>query len=483
MTATGDKLVIDGKNYYATGTTVTVSSFTSGAISFDYSITSLAKSGDNIVAKGGEEVALTISGLTYPTSINSWKVEGTGANYGKRYTGGAVISGSKIAYQTPADEIFVTVTGLKSGVTLSDTNIAVKNNKVTIKDAGLLTNGASISVDNNYTVELANTLNPVKTAASWGKISSGKAKYTYASTTEGYSLTDNKISYTAAVAAKSFTVSGIKSTSGIKVDGTTVTLGAANLNKKAVTISDGYTIKLGSDVTAAVESTATLKNGKYTTAGVKTTGYKLANNKISYLTKNLKTITFSGLTSGAKTSDITISGKKITLGKNAIPTNGTAVSVKTSGYTLATDNLSEVIISDKGTAKKANYYFATSGTLPNGYIKTTGSDKKTYYVQDGAKFNQAYAEYGIKARVVEGTTTTYMAAAPSGYTKVIDANGTFYTNAITMNAKLTNAAVSGKNLVLTDGKESLTVSGAAKKTVEVTAKGILYKAAAGLLTR
>ena len=262
-----------------------------------------------------------------------------------------------------------------------------------------------------------------------------------------------------------------------------MTLGAANLNKKAVTISDGYTLKLGSDVTAAVESAATLKNGKYTTAGVKTTGYKLANNKISYLTKNLKTITFSGLTSGAKASDITVSGKKITLGKNAIPTDGTAVSVKTSGYTLTTDNLSAVIISNNGAAKKANYYFATSGKTPTDYVKTTGSDKKTYYIKKDAKFTKAYAEYGINTKVIDdGKTESYMAAAPSGYTKIIDANGTFYTNAITMSAKLTNASAVGKNLVLTAGKESLTVSGAAKKTVEVTAKGIVYKAAAGLLT-
>ncbi|MBR0061489.1 MAG: hypothetical protein IJP68_08410, partial [Selenomonadaceae bacterium] len=167
---------------------------------------------------------------------------------------------------------------------------------------------------------------------------------------------------------------------------------------------------------------------------------------------------------------------------NAIPTDGTALSVKTSGYTLTTDNLSEVIISDNGTAKKATYYFATSGKTPTDYVKTTGSDKKTYYIKKDAKFTKAYAKYGINTKVIDdGKTANYMAAAPSGYTKVIDANGTFYTNAITMSAKLTNAAAVGKNLVLTAGKESLTVSGAAKKTVEVTAKGIVYKAAAGLL--
>ena len=234
----------------------------------------------------------------------------------------------------------MTADEVKSAIEVGD------GKKITIKNSMVLEDGATLGADNNYTVELANTLNPKKTAASWGKLSSGKATYTYASTTEGYTLANNKVSYT-----------------------------------------------------AAVESTATLKNGKYTTAGVKTTGYKLADNKISYLTKNLKTITFSGLASGVKASDITVDDKKITLGKNAIPLDGTAVSIETSGYTLATDGLSEVIISDNGTAKKADYYFATDGTLPTGYIKTTGSDKKTYYVQKDAKFTKAYAEYGIKEAV------------------------------------------------------------------------------------
>ena len=255
VTATGDKLIIDGKNYYATETTITVSEFKSGEIAFDSSITSLAKSGDNIVAKVGEDVALTINGLTYPSENgNAWTVNGTCANYLKKFTAGAVISDKKIIYQPASTETLFTLSGLKSGVTLNNSNISVANGKVTIKDAGLLTNGATISATNNYTVELANALNPKKTAAGWSKISSGKATYNFESTTAGYILADNKVSYTSAVAAKSFTVSGIK------IDGTTVTLSAANLNQSAVTISDGYTLKLGSDVAAADVLTNTSTN-------------------------------------------------------------------------------------------------------------------------------------------------------------------------------------------------------------------------------
>ena len=292
----------------------------------------------------------------------------------------------------------------------------------------MFTDGATISATNNYTVKLSTNLAPK------GNVAQGWDGTSYYSTagykTAGWTIDNGKVTQVSAT-TPAFEISGLNGTP----NASNITVGT-----NALTINDAALLKLGNDVAAAVESAATLKNGKYTTAGVKTTGYKLVDNKISYLTKNLKTITFSGLTSDATASDITVDGKTITLGKNAIPADGTAVSVKTSGYTLATDNLSEVIISDNGAAKKENYYFAADGTLPNGYVKTTGSDKKTYYVQKDAKFNQAYAEYGIKVRVVEGTTATYMTAAPSGYTKVIDANGTFYTDAITMSAALTNAA-------------------------------------------
>ena len=473
IAATTPAVTISGLNGTPTASNITVAN---GKVTINDA--ALLKNGNTISATNNYAVELA-SGLAPSDSVSvGW--DGSSYYSASGYkTGGWTLSNGKvsqIAATTPA----VTISGLNG--TPNSSNITVGDKKLTINDAALLKDGNTISATNNYTVELASTLNPKKTAANWSEVSSGKATYTSASTTEGYTLANNKVSYTAATTPKSFTVSGIKSTSGIKVDGTTVTLSAANLNASDVTISDGYTLKLGSDVTAAVESAATLQNGEYTTAGVETTGYKLVDNKISYLTKNRKTITFNGLANGAKASDITVEGNTITLGKNAIPSDGTAVSVETSGYTLATDGLSEVIISDNGTAKKANYYFATDGALPTGYIKTTGSDKKTYYVQEDAKFTEAHAEYGIEVRVVEGTTATYMAAAPSGYTEVIDANGTFYTNAITMSAALTNAAASDNDLVLTAGEESLTVSGAAKKTVKVTAKGIVYKAAAGVLT-
>lgn len=125
---------------------------------------------------------------------------------------------SKKALYKVGGKTLITVSGVKSvdGISLSGTTVTLKASNL---------NKKTVTISKGYTLELADDVEvPVKTEASWSKVASGKATYNYESTTAGYTLANNKISYTKAVAPKSFTLSGIKSTSGIKVDGTTVTL-------------------------------------------------------------------------------------------------------------------------------------------------------------------------------------------------------------------------------------------------------------------
>ena len=206
------------------------------------------------------------------------------------------LNGNVATYGTNRNTIF-TLTNVKN-----TNSISVDGMTVTLKAANLNKKTVSIS-DNDYTLKLADDVKaPVKTAASWSKVSSGKATYTFASTTTGYSLKDNKITYTKAVAPKSFTLSGIKSTSGIKVDGMTVTLKAANLNKKTVSISDNdYTLKLADDVSNPVKAKAGwIKDSKnkatYVSAST-TAGYTLKNNVIKYTkaTKATELVTLNGI--------------------------------------------------------------------------------------------------------------------------------------------------------------------------------------------
>ena len=236
------------------GAEVTISGFNSGEISFDPLITSLEKSGDNIVVKASDDTALTISGLTFPVGSDSWKTEDTSSNYGTRYTSGALISDSKIVWDTPADDIFVTVTGLKSGVTLNDTNItiAIDDKKLTINDEALLTDGATISADNDYTVELATALAPTNA------VSKGWEGNNYYSSdgykTAGWFLTNGKVEQVN-VLTPAVTISGVKTTDGITVANNVVTLTEANLNGENITLTgDGYTLTLAKDVDTTKET-------------------------------------------------------------------------------------------------------------------------------------------------------------------------------------------------------------------------------------
>ena len=81
--------------------------------------------------------------------------------------------------------------------------------------------------------------------------------------TEGYKFDgdDQKsITYTAADTTDQFTLKGIVSTEGLSVEGTTVTVNAAALNKETVTLTnaDGietaYKLALGSDVEKSVDT-------------------------------------------------------------------------------------------------------------------------------------------------------------------------------------------------------------------------------------
>ena len=87
------------------------------------------------------------------------------------------------------------------------------------------------------------------------------------------------------------TVKGVKSTDGLSLKNKVITAAASALNKKKVTVSDGYTLKLGSDVI----KTSTKKAwslSKDTAAYKKTTtaGYKLADNSITYSKKAAETL-------------------------------------------------------------------------------------------------------------------------------------------------------------------------------------------------
>ena len=125
-------------------------------------------------------------------------------------------------------------------------------------------------------------------------------------------------------------VSGVKSVDGISLNGNVVTLSKKSLGEDNVTVSDGYTLKLGSDVTKSKTTNAwTLNKTTATYKQTTTAGYTLNNNAITYSKKSSATL---ATVKGVKNlGGISLKKKVITLSDSAL--NKSTVTVS-DGYTL-----------------------------------------------------------------------------------------------------------------------------------------------------
>ena len=261
---------------------------------------STTKSGDNIIVTVGKgKISLigaaslssvNITGEETPTETNSWQFSGTTVKYG-----------------TSSNTLF-TIKGVTSisGISFSGTT-------VTISKASLGTDKVTIS--DGYTLKLADDVSKSTTKGAWS-YSNSTATYKQ-TTTAGYALVDNAITYTKATSKTLFTIKGVKSVSGLSLSGTTVTVENSSLNKSKVTISDGYTLKLGSDVTKPTNKAAWSLSG--TTATYKQTksaGYTLADNVITYSKASSET---AAIIKGVKSkSGLSVSGNVIKLKNSSL---------------------------------------------------------------------------------------------------------------------------------------------------------------------
>ena len=108
----------------------------------------------------------------------------------------------------------------------------------------------------------------------------------------------------------SLTVKGVKSLNGLSVNKKIVTVSASSLGTEKISVSDGYTLKLGSDVSSpTTKKSWTLKNSTATYKQTTTAGYSLDGNEIIYSKKSSKTL---AKVTGAKNLDgLKVSGKTI----------------------------------------------------------------------------------------------------------------------------------------------------------------------------
>ena len=237
-----------------------------------------------------------------PTDTEAGFKSGTATYYAAGKTAGYTLSNDSTTLTgstaKDGDELF-TITGVDASKLSND---MVSGTTVTLNAAALDGVTGEVTITGGYTLALAEDVEqPDDTEAGF---KSGTATYYAAGKTAGFTLADNKITYSqASEGAELFTITGIDASklSNDMVSGTTVTLNAAALDGATeVTISgEGYTLALADDVEQPesiaaqyIESTMT-----YTTSG-KTAGYTTNGTSITYTAPTNMEFKFSGLAEG-----------------------------------------------------------------------------------------------------------------------------------------------------------------------------------------
>ena len=171
---------------------------------------------------------------------NSWKFNGKTATYGTLKKNLATVKGVK-----------------------SLDGISLKKKTVTVSNASL--NKKKVTISDGYTLKLGKDVTKPATSKAW---SLNKSTATYnQTTTAGYKLADNAITYSKKSVETLATVKGVTSTDGIKVSGKKITLKNSALKSK-VTVSGGYEFDFAKAYTQSTISGSS-GNDSITTRGKK----------------------------------------------------------------------------------------------------------------------------------------------------------------------------------------------------------------------
>lgn len=327
-------------------------------------------------------------GKTGFTSGNYWtatKKDGkVTAKYNQGTTEGHTLADDKLSISytaAPTPTVLATITGLngnvvvdasdKSIIGIADSEgkvaagITVKSSLIKVSSSVLGTAPVELKSTANYELDIDNTVPTKSTKANVFGVNNGSVVYKEVDTAY-YTQSGNKLTYTAqknVTGGTIATISGVKTTAdalaALTVDPKTktITVGAAALNDKSITIkagTDTYTLKLAEGIDAPVISNQTVNaTSNTTTATIKgdvVAGYEDSadGSKILYTGKGTQKAlaTISGIkkVTAANKSEIEAAitigedGKTITIGKDALGTSAkTPVTISNESYTLALD--------------------------------------------------------------------------------------------------------------------------------------------------
>ena len=404
------------------------------------------KQGTVSISGTGYKLALADDVTKTKTTPEGWSFSGNTAIYKTAYTSaGYKVEGNQISYVSESGgETLITVTGVKSldGISL--------NNKVVTVAASALKK-SKVSISTGYKLALADDVTKTKTTPEGWSLSGNTATYKTAYTSAGYKLANNKISYVKESGGKTLvTVTGVKSLSGLSLKNKVVTVAASALDKGNISISKGYKLALGSNVTKT--STKKAWSLDKTTATYKQTtkaGYKLASDSksINYTKKASETlITVTGVKS---LSGLSLKNKVVTVAASAL--DGKDVSIS-NGYVLA---LSSNVTTTKKTSSKWT-------TLKNGNVAYVKGSTSAYYSLNKTKTAITYtAEESSKNKLelsgVKGTPTLkkgVVSLTASNFKKNVSVENNAGSYSFSLSGNFKNKTFTG-----TDKADTITSSG------------------------
>ncbi|MBR4903421.1 MAG: hypothetical protein IKZ53_02025 [Selenomonadaceae bacterium] len=372
----------------------------------------LAKSVDSIEKSSNTITVgdLTIRGPGKTATEKVWVLNEKGAIYAEITTAKAVLSedGKTIVYSNARaisaeniKETFLTIEGVTSTEGLS---IDEENKIVTVSASALSQNSTVKLKGDEYKLALADDVQKLTEypKAGW-RLNGTTASYVDGSTTEGYELSEDgtQISYKSLGSGKTLAVvNGIISTEKLDIDVTnkTVTVPADSLREDlVVTVNNGYTLELGTDVSRTASRAGSWRFSDTTASYVKGTifeGYVLENDIIFYESRTegeIKTVVkVDGVTSrdGLKIDE---ANKVVTVSESSLSKDSTVTINDEYGYTLKladdvtrpTNETVEWVLrtTDSGTKAIGNISAATGGyKLTNNeisYVEAGGNGRVT----------------------------------------------------------------------------------------------------------
>jgi Ca2+-binding RTX toxin-like protein len=442
--------------------------------------------GNNLVSVSGLTSSDVINAGTNENIIFQFEVEGNAELNvnGETYT--VEGEGKQAVYITGGGEALATVSGIKAakGVTINPTDKII-----TVAKSSLDKN--TVTVDGDYGLELANNVTKPTTKGAWS-INASTSTATYKETTSaGYSVEGNEIIYSPKNTSTLVTVEGVKSVKGLSLNDEIVMVANSSLNKKDVTVSDGYTLTLANDVTTPTSTGAwSLKDSTATYKGSATAGYTLADDGKSITYSKAKSATTLVTVKGVKSVDgLTLKDNVITVANSSL--NKGTVTVN-DGYTLElADDVTESTTTGDWSFKNSTATYEGSTTA--GYRLAEDSQSITYSEEKSGETLATVT--GVKSAdglTVNGTTITVSASSlnakkvtvSDGYTlKLADDVTEPTTKNVSLalkNSTATYTSSTTAGYTLADDGQSINYTKATSGTTLATIKGVKSKSGISL---